>query len=155
MLETLANLGEFVGGVAVLVTIVYFAVQLRANLNANRAQAVAAWITAAQAEKEALYRDPSFSRLYWEVVYEEKVPEADEAVRFYAFCIQFMNSWQLAYWQCQLGIMNKPFLEKASVGYAGFVVNAQVKRWWESSGCAMYDEEFVDFVNERINRAAS
>ncbi len=72
MLETLANVGEFIGGLAVLVTIVYFAVQLRANLAANRAQAVAAWITAAQAEKEALFRDPSFARLYWEVIYAGK-----------------------------------------------------------------------------------
>ena len=64
MLATLANLGEFIGGVAVLVTIVYFAVQLRANLRVNRAQALSSWTAAAQAEKEVLYRDADFRRLY-------------------------------------------------------------------------------------------
>ena len=152
MLETLANLGEFIGGLAVLVTIVYFAIQLRANLAANRAQAVAAWTTAAQAEKEALFRDPSFARLYWEVLHEGKQPEAEDMVRFYAFCIQFMNSWQLAYWQCQLGTMNRSFLEKTSIGYAGFVANPQVMKWWESFGSPMYDDDFVAFVDECLRK---
>ena len=40
-LTQLANIGEFVGGVAVLVTLVYLAVQVRANSRAL--QSAAAW----------------------------------------------------------------------------------------------------------------
>lgn len=68
MLSILADLGEFVGGIAVIITIIYFAIQLNANLKANRAQALASWTMAAQAEKEVLYRDPVFRGLYAKVV---------------------------------------------------------------------------------------
>ena len=54
------------------------------------------------------------------------------------------------YWQCQLGTMNSSFLEKASVGYAEFVANTIVQEWWKSTGCAMFDDDFVEFVNARI-----
>ena len=130
MLDTLANLGEFIGGVAVLVTIIYFAVQLRANLNANRAQALAAWTMAGQAEKEALYRDPDLSRLFREIVLEEKEPIGDEVVQFYAYNTQFMNTWQLAFIQHRSGIMDDHLLERVSSGYATYLRSKHMLHWW-------------------------
>ena len=149
MLSILADLGEFVGGVAVIITIIYFAIQLRANLKANRAQALASWTMAAQAEKEVLYRDPNFSRLYREVVFEGKAPEGDEAVQFFAYCIQFMNTWQLAFTQQKLGIMSEDFLTRVSSGYVMFASNPQVTAWWTGGGDQLYEQEFVDYVNAR------
>ena len=150
MLATLANLGEFIGGVAVLVTIVYFAVQLRANLRVNRAQALSSWTAAAQAEKEVLYRDADFRRLYREVVLEGNPPEGDEAIQFFAYCVQFMNTWQLAFIQQRQGIMSLNFLERVSIGYVAFAASQQARAWWSSGGSSMYDPEFVEFVNQRI-----
>ena len=151
MLSILADLGEFIGGVAVIITIVYFAVQLNANLKANRAQALSTWTMAAQAEKEVLYRDPNFSRLYREILFENKSPEGDEKIQFYAYCIQFMNTWQLAFTQEKLGITSSHFLERVSVGYISFASNPHVQRWWLNSGAQMYDQEFVNYVNAKTN----
>ena len=150
MLSTLANIGEFIGGIAVVITIVYFAIQLRANLKANRAQALASWTSAAQAEKEAIYRDPDFSGIYRKVVIEGHEPEGDEAIRFYAYCIQFMNSWQLLHTQCTLGVVDRKFLDKISAGYIGFISSPVPKNWWQALGSEMYGTEFVEYVNEKI-----
>ena len=152
MLSTLANIGEFIGGIAVLVTIVYFAIQLRANLNANRAQALASWTAAAQSEKDSLFRDPVFSKLYLEVVIEGQEPQEEEAVRFYAYCIQLMNSWQLLHTQCKYGVVDTDFLDKTSIGYVGFVSSPVPKSWWGSTGYLMYDTEFVEYVNETLKQ---
>lgn len=152
MLSTLADLGEFIGGVAVLVTIVYFAIQLRANLNANRAQAFSTWTTVAQNEKEVLYRDPEFSQIYRQVIFEGKAPTEDQAIQFYAYCIQLMNSWQLAFVQCQLGVMPEEFLERAANGYVRFASNEHVKVWWQHQGMQMYYADFADHVNKKMDR---
>ena len=153
MVETVAFVGEFIGGVAGLGTIIYFAVQLRANLNANRAQALAAWTMAAQAEKEALYRDPELSRLYREIVLEGKEPVGDEFVQFYALSTQFMNTWQLAFIQHRLGIMDSRLLDRVSSGYAIYLRSKHMLHWWREVGRGQYDLEFVDYVEKQLKGA--
>ena len=154
MLSTLADLGEFIGGIAVIITILYFAIQLRANLHANRAQALASWTTAAQVEKEILFRDPEFARVYRQIVFEDCEPDGDERLRFSFYCIQFMNTWQLAYLQCQLGVMKPEFLDRVSNGYASFASNKHVQSWWHAQGSDYYDQSFVEYVDERIKSAS-
>ncbi len=146
MLETLAAIGEFVGGTAVLVTIVYLAFQLRANLKANKAQALSAWTMAALSEKEVLYRDPSFTSLYRRAVIENETLEGDELIRFTAYCIQLMNSWQLAFIQCELGVFDSEFMDNISQGYASFMTRPNVQQWWNGGGSDSFDVRFVAYV---------
>ena len=150
MIELLASVGEFIGGIAVVISIIYFAVQLRANLNANRAQALSAWTMAASLEKEIIYKDPEFARLFREIVLEGRAPEGDEVVRVYAYLTQYMNSWQLAFMQHSSGVMTKELLERISFGYASYLKNEHVKLWWREMGSAHYDPSFVQYVSEHL-----
>ena len=74
----------------------------------------------------------------------------DEAIQFFAYCVQFMNTWQLAFIQQRQGIMSLEFLERVSIGYVAFAASQQARAWWSSGGSSMYDPEFVEFVNQRI-----
>ena len=150
MLTILADLGEFIGGIAVVITLIYFAIQIRANLNANRAQALSTWTIAAQAEKEALYGDSGLSRLFREVVLEGKSPDGDEAIRIYAFFTQLMNTWQLAYVQYRSGVILFDYLQRLSTGYVIYLKSKHFLSWWEELGCSQYDAEFVDYVAKKL-----
>ena len=150
MVETLASLGEFIGGIAVVVSIVYFAVQLRANSNASRAQALAAWTMAASLENEALFKDPEFSKLYREVVLDGRPAEYDEIVRLYAYYTQYMNTWQLAYLQNRAGVMSGEFLERVSSGYVTYFLFEHISTWWKELGSGHYDAAFVKYVHEKV-----
>lgn len=144
MVELLASLGEFIGGIAVVISIIYFAIQLRANLNANRAQALSSWTMAASVEKEAIYKDPAFSKLYREVVLEGRAPEGDEFVQLYAWYAQYMSTWQLAYMQYRSGVMSKEFLEPTSSGYVLYLRSEHILIWWKELGSSQYDRSFVE-----------
>ena len=152
MLDTLANVGEFLGGVAVIVTLIYLAIQTRANMRASRAQALSTWTTAAQLEKEVLFTNPDFARLYLQVVYEGKAPQGDEEIQFFSYCIQLMNTWQLAFIQWQLGVTKREFLDGVSSGYATVAASEAVRNWWKGDGHRMYDGKFVAYVDEQVAR---
>ena len=64
MLEDLGNLGDFIGGLAVVVTLLYLTLQIRQNTASVRAATVQ---SAAQANAELLDRfasDPELLRIY-------------------------------------------------------------------------------------------
>lgn len=50
MLDTLGNLGDFVGGIAVVITLIYLAVQVRQNTSALKA---ASWQEVVSGAREA------------------------------------------------------------------------------------------------------
>lgn len=150
MLDTLANVGEFIGGIAVIITLIYLAIQTRANMRASRAQALSTWTAAAQLEKEILLTNEQFATIFREVVFEGRSPEGDDAIRFFSYCTQLMNTWQLAFIQCRLGVTERDFLDRVSSGYALIASSGPVLNWWKANGHQQFDPAFVEYVNERV-----
>ena len=59
MIETLGNLGDFIGGIGVIVTVIYLAVQVRRNTQSNLTSsyqsivtAISDWTTTVASDKE-------------------------------------------------------------------------------------------------------
>ncbi len=62
-LTQLANLGEFIGGVAVLVTLIYLAYQLRQNNRSDRVSTLCAMSEASASLSDMIASDPELSRI--------------------------------------------------------------------------------------------
>ena len=60
----LANLGEFIGGVAVLVTLVYLAVQIRQGNNEGQRESFRGWVSELNKVLLEPQRDPEFMQLF-------------------------------------------------------------------------------------------
>ena len=63
-LTQLANLGEFIGGVAVLVTLIYLAVQVRQNTLSNRVSTLLEMSEASASLNDMLASDGELSRIF-------------------------------------------------------------------------------------------
>ena len=63
MLEALGNIGDFAGGIGVLVTLLYLAVQIRQHTRMNQAAALQAALTDVATTMEGIVADAELSRI--------------------------------------------------------------------------------------------
>lgn len=89
-LEALGNIGDFVGGVAVVVTLIYLAVQIRQNtrqVHQSVELARAASVKAANAVEPSLLaiaQDPELARIFREGLTDYSSVKGDDQLRFLA-----------------------------------------------------------------------
>ena len=77
-LDTLANLGEFAGGVFVLITLVYLAHQVKQNTKSLRIENYARVLERMSALQSRLALEPELNRLFW-MAFSQRVPWARTA----------------------------------------------------------------------------
>jgi hypothetical protein len=78
-LQELGSLGEFVGGIAVLVTLIYLAVQLRQGVQLNRSASIRTFMHEYN-DALAHARDPEFTKLFRQASRDfESLPRNDQA----------------------------------------------------------------------------
>ena len=85
-LTQLANLGEFIGGIAVLVTLVYLAVQVRQNTAAQEATAVQSWFTARAMMQSLPAQSTELSSAIGAGIKDSRSLTADNWVQFGFWC---------------------------------------------------------------------
>ncbi len=150
-IQDLGALGEFLGSIAVLVTLIYLALQMRQNTMAIAAQLDATRIATSQ----NLYLAASTSKELQEALAEDRfgdlsIPEARR--QQYRFA-QFLNfQWQLVH--VQRGLLpsvNEAVLQRAVVGVLGSARG--VVGWWENT-TQFFLPEFVEWVEEQRAKAA-
>ncbi len=96
-LEDLGNIGEFIGAIAVVLSLVYLAVQIRQNTNAVRSGTHQATLDAAQRINNALMQYPEFASLLVKANTDYESLTRDERVRFAAFADQYFETWQTSF----------------------------------------------------------
>ena len=106
-LSDLANLGEFIGGIAVIVTLIYLAVQLKQNSKMARANAVATLLARYESPNAILAGSAEASRVFRLGTYSDGELNEDESTQYHCICIQFLAVVYAAYkFQCD-GILSQ------------------------------------------------
>jgi hypothetical protein len=148
-LADLANIGELVAGVGVVVSLLYLAVQIRhssriARLNAH--QAVSESVTGITAE---IARDPEFFRV-WRAVLDSSADASDEDRERVAFILHqifaaFASADRFGDPSLQRNV--RPFHDK-------YLRAPFVQEWWARQRGA-YDEPFRSTIDARLKELAS
>jgi len=151
MLEDLGNLGDFIGGIAVIVTLIYLATQIRQNTTAVR--------TASRQEvasgMRAVYRlsmDSDAARAYAEGVQEYPDMPFNERSRF-----GFMLTDHALFFQGAFALYESGQLEEETYrGYLDwFACNVATPggaAWWEEIGRPFYVKRMVEAVDARLTQ---
>ncbi len=150
-IQDLGALGELLGSVAVLATLVYLALQTRQNTMAISAQLDAASIGALQNIRLAA----ATSNELGEALAEDRTTDVttSQARREYFWNAQLLT-WQWQHHQARRGLL--PTFNEAGLGGTVrrmFNRFRSFEGWWER-GKANYLPEFVEFVEEQRSKAA-
>ena len=143
-------IGEIFGAVAVLITLIYLAVQVRQNTQEIRAARVESTLRDQSSYSKLLASDPELTRIYWQAIENIDDLSDPEKKRWLHLCSVMLRNSEIAYYHYCQGYLPNPIHEsrerwiKMFMGKSGF-------RWWWRRYAEILDPGFVEYV-ERIVR---
>ena len=96
MFETLGNLGDFIGGIAVVATLVYLALQIRQNTNSVKGAGAASYRDGLNSFSAVLAQDGALAEIYYRGLEDPESLNPTELRRFEAVLSMFLTYLQQA-----------------------------------------------------------
>jgi hypothetical protein len=151
-LEDLGNLGDFIGGLAVIATLLYLAVQIRQNTKILRTSAeqsadpIAAIANIAQS--------PQNAAVYHRGLAEPNDLSPEERTHFYLLMASSFYVLNQGYRAYQLGTQSRDTWQWQSRALQFYASQPGAKRWWHHQGSGLFDpqSEFWGLVDSEIRR---
>ena len=148
-LETLARLGEFVGGFFVVVSIVYLAHQVRQNTKSLRAENYARVLNRLATVQSNLSVHAELNRI---VIVGAQTPEAlsrADRVRFGWALYELLGAAEFVYHQAQERAVADEVWERWKSTLAWWMSNPGMRLWWRSRP-SPFSQRFERLVDELI-----
>lgn len=156
-LEDLGNIGDFVGGIAVIATLVYLALQIRQNnrlLRANTASVRAASSIAINERlvgvNQSLVEDPSLAEIFVRELSSPGSIEGADRVRLDTLLQSMFISLENIFKLAQTGTIEAKDLEPWSRHLRNWLGNPSVRAWWQRQR-SPFGEEFKAHVRALID----
>jgi hypothetical protein len=131
----LANLGEFIGGVAVLVTLVYLAVQVRQSTSAQETAAVQSWFTARAMMQSLPAQNTELSAAIGAGIKDSRALTETNWVQFGFWCQTAIQTAKVVQDLYRRGVIVKGIHDSEIQGVAGFIHYwPGVRQWWDAGG---------------------
>ena len=151
-IQDLGALGELLGSIAVLATLVYLTLQTRQNTMAIAAQLDAASIAARQHTALSVATSNELA----EALREDSTTDmTTNQMRLAAYWMSLLGFLQWQYLEAQRGLL--PTFYEAGVAVmvrSFFTISQGFEGWWERTGKASYVPDFVEWVEEQRSKAA-
>jgi len=148
-ITTLAAWGEFLGGIAVIASLIYLASQIRQS--AKMARATAAHMNADQWSDDAkmVLQDAEVARIYYVGLEDRDVLPDSDRQRFDAFMHMSFSSHASRYQLWREDVMSRETWQQAERGIRWMVTQPGVQQWW-SVWRANFGDGFCAFVDALI-----
>jgi|GEM_PF-710384 len=152
-LETLARLGEFLGGAAVLVSLIYLAIQIRQgnrqvehntrSLEVSTYQSITSDLNEFRA---LLITHPPLGRIYLQGLEDPSVLDAEELFRFRGLMQTLFANLELQFRVREAGLLD---LDSHDATLLGVAVSPGARGWWAQARY-LYGSEFQRYVDELV-----
>ena len=145
--DAIGALGELVGAVAVVVSIIYLALQVRQNSADVRSGGYQGAVQSANQFLESLTGDPESRKIFTKAL--ESFDELDEDGQVVArmLFLQLFMYYEAFYYQYLEGVVNEEIWEGRKIMMLNMLESPGISSWWEG-GSAIYGRRFVNYVNE-------
>jgi len=140
-LTELGNIGEFVSGVVVVVSLVYLAVQVKASTTATRFDSYVRAI-AIITEHQKLLVNPEVGKIWLRGLADSDSLLAEERLGFYQLMYILMNAYEIRVIGPENATQNEALI-------AALVENPGFVRWWKQAR-ESYSDRFRNFVDGHI-----
>ena len=148
--QAIGAIGEVLGGIAVILTLLYLAAQIRQNTISNRQTALQT-ISVQNAEWLSLIvNDADVARIFRSGQYDLESLEKEDAVRYGMLMTQFCRVFDTQYHQYLTGALTED-LWTSSARSIAFVMNRSgAKLWWSRFG-NQFSDPFQEFMEQTLN----
>ena len=148
-LQSLANLGEAVSAVAVVVSLVYLAIQVRQNTESQRTDNYLGALDRIAGIQSRLSQDGAYSRLFARGVTDTSLLTNRERIQFTWALYENFGSFEFLYHAAQTRSIPEEVWERWSAVVAWFLSFPGVVQWWQARP-APFTSSFTAFVEALI-----
>ena len=151
VLESLANVGEFVGGLGVVLSLIYVAVQIRHNTASRRMETYARTLEQMSALQHQLAKDHEFTRMYNIGLLDIYALGQTDRVRFVWVLTQFFGALEFMHYQEQEGNLPDELWQRWVNTTRWWLTFPGVIEWWNTMPTPFTDR-FTAFVEDCIEQ---
>ena len=131
MLESLGNVGDFLGGIGVLVTLFYLGLQIRQNTLATRADSYQDAVTALSAWSQNAGSDPEICRLILKGSADYDDLDAHERLQFNFLMSSFFRNVESIHAKFASGVIEPEVWNGWANRILSLLSDEGTARWWE------------------------
>jgi len=148
--EAIGAIGEVLGAAGVIISLVYLAVQIRADARAKRASAVHEQSDAYRDFLQTLATDETLSGIYLRGLRDYGSLRDAELIRFTSVIGFLFRVFDEAFFQWQEGTLDSQLWQGFEAPMADMLAYPGVKEWW-STRAHWYSAPFREMIDTKIN----
>lgn len=151
-LDQLASIGEIIGGIAVIISLVYLAVQIRMNTEAERSSTYQAIVSDFGSLNNTMAGTPELSNLYVQAMEDYHQLTPDQKARISQLFFQCFRYFENMFYQYKKGYLD----EEVWIGWKRLMLTYYSRpgfqSWWKHRR-DVYSEPFAVFLEtEKLDR---
>jgi len=148
-ITTLAAWGEFLGGIAVVVSLVYLASQIRQNSRLLRVSTAATVGEGSTAATNLIAQDPEMARIFGEANVDRAALSGVDQMRFDSMLSQVFSRHCLEYHLSRDEALMPVLWAVRERQFAWAITNSGIQQWW-NEWPDIYDADFRNYVDGLI-----
>ena len=149
--EAIGAIGEIIGATAVVVTLIYLAVQLRQNTAGIRANAYQMWLSVTIAEQSTA-QNPAMAETIATGLFDPSSLTEENWVPFANYCHTFVLKAESAYFLQKERIIDESVCEKEFDRTVKLLSTPGPAQWWSAGARTQFTDEFVSMIEDRVGQ---
>lgn len=147
--QSLADLGEIIGGIAVVVSLVYLSMQVRQNTTSQQTENYNSALTRFSAQQSILGKDGELAMMFSKGVRDASVLTVQEKIQFTWILYEIFGSFEFMFHAAQSKSMPAEVWHRWSLTIAYWLRFAGVLEWWNVRPTPFTDS-FTSYVESMI-----
>ena len=153
-LDELGSLGEFIGAIAVVISLIYLAFQVRHNTRAIQSSTHQAVLDGIMRVSASLSDSEGMARISRKANEDYEGLTDDERIRFEAYADRTVANYETAFYNCQRSMIDPVIWKSWSHQILADLSEPGLRRFWHEKK-HRYLVEFVDYVDRHVDRGTS
>ena len=145
--EAISAIGQLVGALAVVMSLIYLATEVRSNVRATQQAAMRATLDSFNRLGQQLTGDPDLAGLYYRGCQDLESLEGLDRARFGWFMHQIFRNMEDVHHQHLKGHLDPHLWRGLEVTMRDLNTAPGVQAWWRSHSLYFGGEEFAKFIN--------
>ena len=143
--QLLGNYGEFVGAIAIVITLIYLAVQLKHNTNSVKAAAYQEWVTS-NVEIDISMSNPAQSEIIDRGNHDSNDLTRETYVAYAMMHLAIIQMAQSTDYLYRSGSLDRELWEAEMNRVAGILAAPGVRQWWDAGGRTQVTPRFAKLI---------
>jgi hypothetical protein len=146
-LNELGSLGEFISGLAVVVTLIYLALQIRHNTRAVRSSMHQDMIESTLRIAESLSDNENVGRIVLKADEDYENLTREERIRFEAYAERVFSNFESVFYSYRNSMIEEDLWESWESSYLVDISRDALRRFWQDER-PQHLRDFMDFVDQ-------